>query len=306
MRRYIFCATVLRVAPTGSYPAHCPAEFGLSSLHLRALRRFGGRRSSGSLRSSVIVGYPSDSCEIWYCSSFLYRLLRGVSITSAVFEMFQPLSRSLATRNARSALSLNSRSVPALVSPAAAERVAGLRRRGRRPPAAIRTLSGRSRHVDGVAAGHDDHALDRVPQLADVALPAIPLQRLERGRRDALRPLVVLAAEMLHEVPHEQRDVFGTFAQRRHVDRNHGEPEVQVLAEVALLDFFLEVLVRRGDHADVDLDRARRSEALDFALLQHAQHLGLRLRRSCRRFRRGRSCPCRPARTCRPAFRWRR
>src|SRR3954468_17163926 len=31
-RRYIFCATILRVAPTGSYPAHCPAEFGLSSL----------------------------------------------------------------------------------------------------------------------------------------------------------------------------------------------------------------------------------------------------------------------------------
>jgi len=30
-RRYIFCATFLRVAPTGRYPAHCPAEFGLSS-----------------------------------------------------------------------------------------------------------------------------------------------------------------------------------------------------------------------------------------------------------------------------------
>ena len=30
-RRYIFCATVLQVALTGRYPAHCPAEFGLSS-----------------------------------------------------------------------------------------------------------------------------------------------------------------------------------------------------------------------------------------------------------------------------------
>jgi len=30
-RRYIFCATVLQVAPTGRYPAHCPLEFGLSS-----------------------------------------------------------------------------------------------------------------------------------------------------------------------------------------------------------------------------------------------------------------------------------
>jgi len=42
--------------------------------------------------------YPSVSCEIWYCSSFLYKLLRGVSITSAVFEIFHPFSRSLVTR----------------------------------------------------------------------------------------------------------------------------------------------------------------------------------------------------------------
>jgi len=30
-RRYLFCATFLQVALTGRYPAHCPAEFGLSS-----------------------------------------------------------------------------------------------------------------------------------------------------------------------------------------------------------------------------------------------------------------------------------
>ena len=46
-RRYIFCATFLRVAPTGRYPAHCPAEFGLSS-RLRPAGESG--RSSGLLR----------------------------------------------------------------------------------------------------------------------------------------------------------------------------------------------------------------------------------------------------------------
>src|SRR5206468_3191413 len=35
-QRCVFCATVLRVAPTGRYPAHCPTEFGLSSLRLRS------------------------------------------------------------------------------------------------------------------------------------------------------------------------------------------------------------------------------------------------------------------------------
>jgi len=56
--RYVFCATVLRVAPTGSYPAHCPAEFGLSSpLLLSAFRpRAPARRSSVPLwRNDPII-----------------------------------------------------------------------------------------------------------------------------------------------------------------------------------------------------------------------------------------------------------
>ena len=39
--RYVFCATFLQVALTGCYPAHCPAEFGLSS----RLRPFGLQRT---------------------------------------------------------------------------------------------------------------------------------------------------------------------------------------------------------------------------------------------------------------------
>src|SRR5207244_9214568 len=72
--------------------------------------REGRDRQDGRERTA---SYPSVSCAIWYCSSFLYKLLRGVPMTSAVFEMFHPFSRSLSTRNARSAFSLNSRSVPA-------------------------------------------------------------------------------------------------------------------------------------------------------------------------------------------------
>jgi len=40
--RYIFCATVLQVTLTGRYPAHCPAEFGLSSRPSRSATA-GGR-----------------------------------------------------------------------------------------------------------------------------------------------------------------------------------------------------------------------------------------------------------------------
>ena len=83
-----------------------------------ALARSGETRSPDALRQIIIPcllkdpHYPSPSSEIPYCSSFLYRLLRGVPMISAVFEMFQAFSRSFSTRNFRSASSLNSRSVP--------------------------------------------------------------------------------------------------------------------------------------------------------------------------------------------------
>ena len=85
-RRYIFCATFLQVALTGRYPAHCPAEFGLSSLRLGSsslargkLRRLAvseARRAEsngGHLArcEDPIVCYPSVSWLIAYCSSFL-------------------------------------------------------------------------------------------------------------------------------------------------------------------------------------------------------------------------------------------
>ena len=51
LRRYIFCATFLQVTLTGSYPAHCPTEFGLSSPPTQFL--VPARRSSSGLRRIV-------------------------------------------------------------------------------------------------------------------------------------------------------------------------------------------------------------------------------------------------------------
>jgi hypothetical protein len=155
--RCIFCATFRQVTLPGRYPARCPLEFGLSSpsgtsrreprfpdatavrpTATGAIMTLRGRPqprlwpnmlvAAGSLLplSSRSMGWsrthggppqPSVFCLIWYCSSFLYKLLRGVSMTSAVFEIFQPFSRSLRTRKSRSAASLNARSV---ASPSAA------------------------------------------------------------------------------------------------------------------------------------------------------------------------------------------
>ena len=76
---------------------------------------------------------------------------------------------------------------------------------------------------------------------------------------------------------HQRRDVLAPIAQRRHVNRNDVEAVEQILAERALRDFFFEVLVGRGDHADVDLDDPVAAEPFELLLLKDAQHLGLRL-----------------------------
>jgi hypothetical protein len=112
----------------------------------------------------------------------------------------------------------------------------------------------------------------------------MPLEHVHGRRRDLLGSPVVFAPQLIDEVLYEQRNVFGTLAERRHVDRNDRKAEVQILAEVALLDFGLEVLVRRRDHAHIHVDRLRRAQAFDLAFLKHAQRLGLRLQTHVRHF----------------------
>ena len=142
-----------------------------------------------------------------------------------------------------------------------------------------------------------DRALDDVLELADVARPVIrhqPPQPLLRHRRRAASEL---GRQLLQEVLHEERDVVATFAQRRQLDRNHVQPVVEILAKRSFGHHLREIRVRRGDDADVDLDRVRVADAFELALLKHAQQLGSAAPGSSSRLRRGRACPCAPARS---------
>ncbi len=62
---------------------------------------------------------------------------------------------------------------------------------------------------------------------------------------------------------------------RGHAERYDIEAVEKILAKAALLDFFFQIAIGRGDQADVQLDGARSAHALEFTLLQHAQQLGL-------------------------------
>ena len=86
----------------------------------------------------------------------------------------------------------------------------------------------------------------------------------------------MLAGELLEEVVGQEQDVGLPLAQRRHEDREHVQPVVEVLAELARRNGLLEVLVGGGHQPDVGADRLGAAQALELPLLQHAQQLDLR------------------------------
>ena len=88
----------------------------------------------------------------------------------------------------------------------------------------------------------------------------------------------LLGAELLEEMLHQQRNVVAPLAQRRQLHRDDVQAVEQILAERAVRDHLREVAVGRGDDAHVDLDRVRVADALELALLQHAQQLRLQRR----------------------------
>ncbi len=83
----------------------------------------------------------------------------------------------------------------------------------------------------------------------------------------------------LGEMRGKQRDVLAPLAQRRHVDREHGEAVEEIGPEAPLGDGGAQVAVGGGDHAHVDAVRLVRAHALDLALLQRAQQHRLQLQR---------------------------
>ena len=85
--------------------------------------------------------------------------------------------------------------------------------------------------------------------------------------------------ELIDEAPHEQGDVLGPIAQRRHFDRKDVETVVQVLPERVLGDALFQVAVCRRNDPDVDAHGLRAAEPLNLPLLEHAQQLDLRVGR---------------------------
>src|SRR5271169_4701568 len=76
---------------------------------------------------------------------------------------------------------------------------------------------------------------------------------------------------------HEYRDILAAVAQRWQFDAEDIEPIKKIGTEFTFLDQFFQILVGGSDAAKVYLDDLIATHAGDFALLQHAQQIGLGL-----------------------------
>ena len=75
------------------------------------------------------------------------------------------------------------------------------------------------------------------------------------------------------------RNLFAPFAQRRHVDANHGQAVEQILAKFSFRDALFEVGVGGGQHAHVHSLRVCFADRHDLVLFEEAQQLGLHVER---------------------------
>ena len=106
---------------------------------------------------------------------------------------------------------------------------------------------------------------DEVLQLADVAGPGVVHEHLHGlGRHLGVGPRV-LRRVLPEEVLGEHRNLVAPLAQRRQVDRDDVEAEEEVVAELAVGARLRQILVGRGDDADVHADVLLAAEARELA-----------------------------------------
>ena len=101
-------------------------------------------------------------------------------------------------------------------------------------------------------------------QLPDIAGPRVTADSLGRFLRQGNRAAVQAQLVPTDEVLRQREDVFGTFAERRHEDAQGTDAVIQIRPELVLRDGLLEILVGRGDDAEIHGDGAQAAHALDF------------------------------------------
>src|SRR5437660_8474016 len=133
-------------------------------------------------------------------------------------------------------------------------------------------------HVNAFLSGENHRALNDVLQFAHVARPIVIHQKLHCRRRKMPKRLGIFVAIPSQEMRQQKGHVFPAIAQRRNLEVDYVQAVIKIFAEAALSHQRKELYVGSGYNAHVDSELLGAAEAHEFALLNHAQKLGLRFR----------------------------
>ena len=123
--------------------------------------------------------------------------------------------------------------------------------------------------------GDEDGPFDEVLQFPDVAGIGQPAEVLHRFSRDFDRFQTVLPGLLPGKILHQQRNVFPSLAQCRHLHRDEVDPVKEVFPELSLLYHLRQVAVGRTDNPRIDLLRTAVAQRFERVVLQYAQQFHL-------------------------------
>ena len=133
--------------------------------------------------------------------------------------------------------------------------------------------------VEPAVAAEQDRALDGVRELPHVSRPVVAARGLQKlGRQHRGRHAVAPCGQR-REVLEQRREILEALAQRRDVQREHLQPEVEVGAELAPGHHFVQVPVGGGDEPRGDAPGPGAPDAPHLAALQHRKQPRLEIER---------------------------
>ena len=134
--------------------------------------------------------------------------------------------------------------------------------------------------VDEVTGGGDARGGNDIFQFTNVAGPGMLQEDGLRAAGQTGNIFSIGVVVFFEEELHEKRNVFEAFGERRDADLNGAEAIEEIFAEASGENLGAKIAIGGGNQADIDLFDFRRADALDFAVLNHAEQFGLHSQRS--------------------------
>ena len=134
---------------------------------------------------------------------------------------------------------------------------------------------GKIRRHQTAGAGADHGKFDGAFELSNIAGPGVGHEQMETVRVQVSDAFAGGRTDLAEQGLCEQWNVISSISKRRQMDARHADAIEQISSKGAANDVFIEIVMRRGEDADVHLSRTGFSQARNFFFLKHSEQTGL-------------------------------